>query len=187
MVLEASLKDLSRDTDGDGLADLVEARLLLDPKNKDTDGDGVSDGDDPTPRLDDRLSVTPSAEMYNAFFEDFLSGRKQPQALVVAPGTPSFEARPRTADLDDVRFLKGDARALGGLRPLIRIVTLNEAEFAAAKTRFGEFYPMRIGLTLNGADHAFIAWSEGWRGGSCRIDRDAKGTLVVTSLGTWIT
>ena len=45
---------------------------------------------------------------------------------------------------------------------------------------------MSIDVSLNGKDHAFIEWDEGWRGGSCRIDRDEKGVLVVTNLGAWI-
>ena len=184
-MLEAPLSALAKDTDGDGLSDLVEARLLLDPKKQDTDGDGTIDGDDATPRLDDRLPATPLAEVYNAFFEDFLTGRKQPQAIVVAPGGSPM-GTPRVADLNDVRFLQGEPAALGGLRPLHPIVTLTEAELEAARARFGAFYPMSIDVSLNGKDHAFIEWDEGWRGGSCRIDRDEKGVLVVTNLGAWI-
>lgn len=41
--------DLSRDSDGDGLTDIVEGRLGTDPFKKDTDGDGVPDGIDPCP------------------------------------------------------------------------------------------------------------------------------------------
>lgn len=186
VVLEAPLTALAKDSDGDGLSDLVEARLLLDPTKKDTDGDGVIDGDDPTPRLDDRLPATPLAEVYNAFFEDFLTGRKQPRALIVAPGADPLAATFRAADLEDVRFLRGEAAALGGLRPLVRIITLSAAELEAARARFGAFYPMGIEVSLNGADHAFIEWSEGWRGGSCRVNRDVRGVLVVTHLSSWI-
>ncbi len=185
VVLEAPLSALARDSDADGLSDLVEARLLLDPQKKDTDGDGVIDGDDATPRLDDRLPSTPLAEVYNAFFEDFLTGRKQPSALIVPPGGSPM-GTPRTADLNDVRFLQGEGASLGGLRTLVRIITLSEGELEAARARFGAFYPMSIEVFLNGADHAFIEWSEGWRGGACRVDRDEKGLLVVTSLGSWI-
>ena len=44
-----SLKELRRDTDGDGWTDIEEQRLGLDPKRADTDGDGVSDGRDVCP------------------------------------------------------------------------------------------------------------------------------------------
>ncbi|MBB6049943.1 PQQ-binding-like beta-propeller repeat protein [Armatimonas rosea] len=42
---------LRRDSDGDGLTDLVEQRLGLSPKNADTDGDGLRDGVDPCPNV----------------------------------------------------------------------------------------------------------------------------------------
>jgi len=40
---------LTRDSDGDGLTDLAEERLLSDPGKSDTDGDGIGDGQDRDP------------------------------------------------------------------------------------------------------------------------------------------
>ncbi|MCB8932919.1 MAG: PQQ-like beta-propeller repeat protein [Chthonomonadaceae bacterium] len=45
---------LDSDADGDGLTDLVEARLGTDPKRADTDGDGDPDGVDPWPNAQRR-------------------------------------------------------------------------------------------------------------------------------------
>ena len=44
-----SLKELRKDTDGDGWTDIEEQRLGLDPKRADTDGDGIADGRDVCP------------------------------------------------------------------------------------------------------------------------------------------
>lgn len=41
--------ELDRDSDGDGLTDLMEARLGTDPHHPDTDGDGIPDGKDRNP------------------------------------------------------------------------------------------------------------------------------------------
>lgn len=46
------LAQLRMDSDGDGLPDLVEQSLLLDPKNSDTDSDALPDGIDALPNLD---------------------------------------------------------------------------------------------------------------------------------------
>jgi hypothetical protein len=45
------LAHLREDSDNDGLPDLVEQSLLLDPHNADTDGDGLPDGFDALPNL----------------------------------------------------------------------------------------------------------------------------------------
>ncbi len=192
VILKARLSDLERDTDGDALSDLTEARLLLDWTRVDTDGDGVNDGDDATPRLDDRQQRTTLAEMYNAFFEDFLTGGRQPRALVLSPNARVGDVSaafgtPRAADLDDVRFLEGAPAALAGLKPLVRIINLTTEELGALRERYGTFYPMRVEVIVEGPDHAYVSWSESWRGGSCRIDRDNTGQLVVTQLSSWIT
>jgi hypothetical protein len=47
-----SLAQLRRDSDGDGLTDIGERRLLLDPHRADTDGDGLRDGADSAPNVD---------------------------------------------------------------------------------------------------------------------------------------
>jgi len=47
--LSMSLADLQRDSDGDGLTDLFEERILTDPHSADTDGDGILDASDNQP------------------------------------------------------------------------------------------------------------------------------------------
>lgn len=46
-----SIKEIEKDSDGDGWTDVEEQRLGLDPKNKDTDGDGIPDGQDVCPNF----------------------------------------------------------------------------------------------------------------------------------------
>lgn len=47
-----SLAELRRDSDGDGLTDILEEQLLIDPHNPDTDRDGIEDYYDPQPNVD---------------------------------------------------------------------------------------------------------------------------------------
>jgi outer membrane protein assembly factor BamB len=44
-------RTIRKDSDGDGLTDLVEERLGLNPKNADSDADGLRDGVDPCPNV----------------------------------------------------------------------------------------------------------------------------------------
>jgi hypothetical protein len=46
-----SIKEIQKDSDGDGWTDVEEQRLGLDPKNKDSDGDGIPDGQDVCPNF----------------------------------------------------------------------------------------------------------------------------------------
>lgn len=191
VVLEATLDALAKDSDGDGLTDLLEARLLLDPSSRDTDGDGIGDRDDATPRLDNRLPPTALSHVYNAFLEGF-SERAQPQPLVVPPnsggGLEAAMGTPKPMDLEQTRFLVAPAGALAGLRPLTYVVTLTPAELQAAVKKFGAFYPMDVEVHVSkDGKHGYVRWSERWRGGAVRLDQGADGRWVTQVLSSWIT
>ena len=51
LLLTLDLETLRKDSDGDGLTDIVEAKFRTDPNNADTDGDGVLDNLDMNPRF----------------------------------------------------------------------------------------------------------------------------------------
>ena len=51
LLLTFDLQTLRRDTDGDGLTDIAEAKFHTDPNNPDTDGDGIPDNLDMNPRF----------------------------------------------------------------------------------------------------------------------------------------
>ena len=48
-----SVKSLRKDTDADGLTDITEKLLLLNPNSSDTDADGIKDADDPAPNVNE--------------------------------------------------------------------------------------------------------------------------------------
>lgn len=75
-----------RDSDDDGLTDIEEQRLGLDPHNPDTDGDGIKDGDDICPNLSQKTTAVDedSELIQNAFFAIYgISGSRQ--MLLVSP------------------------------------------------------------------------------------------------------
>lgn len=59
----------ARDSDADGLPDLVERRLGTDPRKPDTDGDGIDDGDDPIPNVPSRPPQGEREEIVEALFQ----------------------------------------------------------------------------------------------------------------------
>lgn len=80
-----------KDSDGDGLTDLVEARLGTDPKNKDTDGDGWSDEIDPCPNaapraLGDKEKIVEACLQARFFQQDWGA-----PGLISVEGVEPFE------------------------------------------------------------------------------------------------
>lgn len=68
--LSISLVDLRRDSDGDGLTDLFEERILTDPRSPDTDRDGLTDGVDNQPLTPFPKNMTDSDEVVLSLIRD---------------------------------------------------------------------------------------------------------------------
>lgn len=82
---------LCKDTDGDGLTDLVEVRLGTDPKQADTDGDVLPDAIDPCPNAAPR-PLGDTEQILSACIEAWLFGQQSPGALVLFnPEVAPFE------------------------------------------------------------------------------------------------
>jgi len=121
------------DSDGDGLPDLAEKRLRLDPEKADTDGDGLDDADDPAPNARLREPVTEDQEIAAAVFRHLfqlegleglegLDGDDRQPAIAVVVSDAALEWRGRagltiTLDAREAgRFLEETA---GGGVPLL--------------------------------------------------------------------
>lgn len=82
---------IRKDTDGDGLTDLVEVRLGTNPKKADTDGDGLSDAVDPCPTAAPRL-LGDTEQIIAACIEACFFGLDwDTPALIAAEGVAPFE------------------------------------------------------------------------------------------------
>ena len=82
---------LRKDTDGDGLTDLVEARLGTNPNTADTDGDGLSDAVDPCPTAAPR-PLGDTEKILVACIEARLFDQNSERPLILfAPGVAPFE------------------------------------------------------------------------------------------------
>lgn len=176
VMLEVPLAVLTQDSDGDGVADLVEDRLLLHPGLADTDGDGLLDGVDPSPRVDDR-QVGPAAEVTAAVFS-----RLHPTTGRRTLATTGFDFSSM-----EVTFVQRDGVDVTGFFANARAIAVTSAELEALNARYGVVFPLELEVVMNGTDHAFVRFSYGWRGGIFRVDRDADGRWVVHSLGSWVT
>lgn len=67
-LVRLDVERLVRDTDGDGVRDLLESRLRTDPAEPDTDGDGAPDGNDGNPLTPKHTTAGDSEEIRQAVF-----------------------------------------------------------------------------------------------------------------------
>jgi hypothetical protein len=67
LFIEFAWSALRRDSDSDGLTDLVEERIATDPHNRDTDGDGIADAEDRLPQVA-RATTTAEGEVLARLF-----------------------------------------------------------------------------------------------------------------------
>ena len=185
--VHAALADLGRDSDRDGLSDLVEQRLMLDPHNPDSDGDGVPDGTDPTPNLAN-MPVGKDAELVAEFFAvnqgmpGIMTGglMRQGDASLPAFGT-ALEPEAGTVYIEAGGL---DLRGATFTRPTI---ILDEKAYARAKARFGGFYPYSFHNVIRNADGTkiYFEYTEHWRGGAVHAEL-VDGHWKVTVLGHWV-
>lgn len=196
LFVRAPLAELQKDSDADGLPDLVEQRLLTDPNAADTDADGLPDGEDALPQVPavHEGAQSPEASLLSAFITLQQGGEEALKGLQVGlpdEGAPPDELRlptgPTPESRYDVTFLEMERGPLRGVRLSSRTIVLTQEELSAAQERFGRFYPLRIDIQLDAkGDQAVIKWDEHWRGGTYEA-RMKDGQWVFESRGEWIT
>ena len=189
LFMEIPLADLSRDSDGDGLTDLVEQHLLLDrpPSSDGTPlvvgllGDaGCSPADAGLRRLRAMLLGRITGMETGALVEPVDRPASNPLALGwrrIEQG----EASPL--------FLKGDPADFTCMPAGGRlIIVYDEAEAADLKRRTPDFHLLEFPHPImnRAGDRGFVRWSAGWTGGTLRIVR-RNGEWQVEEIESWIT
>ena len=195
-LLSVPLETLVRDSDADGLTDLLEQALLLDPASSDSDADGFPDAFDALPRTPYQPGPESArTEVLRAAIPHlFGSGL---HARVVAPltaadlegdgveramGTPVGEGSERTL------FVVGENVDFSAISVAGRVVVLSPEESRAIHERIGVFYPISIGLFVldHGERRGYLGWGGGWTGGALGFKR-IFGRWTVEVLSHWMT
>ncbi|MBV8201008.1 MAG: hypothetical protein JOZ15_10345, partial [Acidobacteria bacterium] len=186
--LEIPTAELARDSDGDGLADLEEERLLTDPEDADTDHDGIGDAEDPMPTVAAVDTPSPAAGAAAALLEHVLADAGKPPAPprrarfggCCAPA-PAAPLGGRTV------FVTGERQWFAGLRPPYRLIVLTaeELETWQHKVTTPFFFGINLLVLDRSGRRACAVWVGNGRGGTVALEQKA-GAWQVEEIGYWV-
>jgi hypothetical protein len=185
--------DLARaraDYDDDGLSDIEERALGLDPIDADSDGDGVPDGSDAVPLTAHRADGAPADLALARAVISQIMGHDH-EALVTGPVSNAAGGLATTHTRSGALFLVGDPRIFAGisLAPA-RLIVYTDADLVALARGPAPFYPPRIARlfsSLDGLRH-YVQWSANWTGGRfVVICTTGGGACAIRELVSWVT
>jgi hypothetical protein len=197
VVIERDLADLERDSDADGMTDIAERRLLLNPANPDSDGDGLEDGVDPMPLTARTPAVRNARLELAAAIVQRLTGHdagaimmpaqaptEPDDALAVMAGAPP--SAPRMLS----RIMVGDPTMFSGLQLPFRLLVYTPEQAERLNAGPAPFLPPVVDIysSLDDRRHLVI-WSAGWVGGQFAVTCAVAATdsCEVEELSNWIT
>lgn len=193
LYLDFPWAELTRDSDGDGLTDLMEERLTTDPHDIDTDGDGIPDGEDLLPRVPLRTGESTTTEVLAVALRGFALGGGR---MVVGIGRDAGGAEiaqnsceVQTSHVGDpVLFIVGDPAQFGSLILSRRTIVLTDEELDAYTKKFGPIYPARIQhLAIDPTgNRAILEINQSWAGETLLLTKTKDGWQV-TIVSSWIT
>jgi hypothetical protein len=195
LYIERSLDDLARDSDRDGLTDVLEDKLRTDPRRADTDGDGLDDGSDTLPGVSLKAATRENSEVIAAVIEHLLGYDSGAIRIGISNNDRAgvrdvlFGSHPRSARSAGVTFLLADKTLFDGLLLPSPVVVLDATDLAYLDARYGLHYPIRFPSPwFNKArTKAVVQWSAGWVGGTLFFTKQPNGSWKSEVVKSWIT
>ena len=182
LLLTLDLKTLRKDSDGDGLTDIVEAKFRTDSNNDDTDGDGIPDNMDMNPRF--ASNRTDKSIIFEALInddEDICYGFKDCESVL------SIDERPEVhcvVDTTETILIVTDELGLQNIQPKsYRVIILTTEEYESNPRYFqNDLCRMRISplFKVDGEkdtyifDYGFNTWGSGYW-----VKKTEKGWRIV--------
>lgn len=192
--IEMSLTRLAADADDDGLTDIEERRLRLDPANRDHDGDGMPDGWDPLPLT--AIDRDPPRWRQALAYTILEKLRGHDQGAIVAPPSVANPGDPLgalvTARKDtqlDTIILGADPQLFSGLTLSYRLMVYPPPALAALSRGGAPSYPARVTEVFSSLDRHthYVSWTASWTGGSFIVRCDENFSCKTEVLSEWIT
>jgi len=189
LYLEIPWEALRRDSDGDGVTDLVEERIVTDPRIADSDGDGIVDGKDALPLVSLAAGKAPEGEVLVSVLNGFRPGRG-----AILEGLVSTEEQRRACVVrasaigGGASFFVGDRSFFAPIDLQRRVVVLARDELDAYEKKFGNTYAADVSYMIVRHDgkKALVVLSESWKEDVYELTKQANGEWKMTAIGGWI-
>lgn len=163
LLLILSLDSLQKDTDSDGLTDIVELKFNLNPKNNDTDSDGIYDNLDLNPRFS--LLRTNETILYETVLNDASCFWDTAGFKIYSNTLPDIN---HAKDSTETFLIVSDNPVIQSIQPHSkRVIILTEREYKEQKRLFDtELIRMNLSPLL-------------------RVDNETGTYLLLQSSGDW--
>lgn len=195
LYLKIPLADLRRDSDGDGLTDIAETHLLLDPHNPDSDGDGLPDGVDPMPNVKHTAVSTPEQQAVQLLLEKLFAIRTGAiiQKIDHGGGEDAILSAITSVTKNDPNsatrpiFVEGEKNDFAGLIPSRMMLIYSAADIAKLQRMTPDFHAVSFGKIIFNRAHTrgFFSYSFGWSGGTVRLLWQ-NGQWKMEEISSWI-
>jgi hypothetical protein len=176
---------IAKDSDGDGLTDILEDKLYLDKYNEDTDGDGIPDNLDINPRVD--YPRTEKTRIYEAILNDEIDwdDKKEIEKLSFNENMTYY-----VTDSTETVFIITDDQDLMGIQPReYRVIFVTPDEYLK-KAKPYNMNPRSMSFSPlfkvnNKKDTYKIFYSFGTWGADYLIKKTKDG-WTIEIISTWI-
>lgn len=191
VMLDFDLTALTRDSDGDWITDMTEARLGMDPHHIDSDRDGIADGFDSLPLT----AFDPAAPKGNTATAVALLGAMmgiESQAIMIGAGkSNSTLLLPGEGVPPDMstQFLVTDPELFAGVTLPFRLLVYRPGDLGKFGRNDAPFYPPVVSAIFTRPDGSekYVIWSAEWIGGTFIVRCDALKECEMIILEEWVT
>ncbi|HEX6642041.1 MAG TPA: hypothetical protein VF215_13060, partial [Thermoanaerobaculia bacterium] len=186
LYLDLPWAELTRDSDGDGVTDLLEERIVTDPHDADTDGDAMPDAEDGLPQVAFAGGAGVEAEILASALDDFSLGGGR--IVVGIPEAETASCQIGTSAISHgVLFLVSNRASFAPLTMDGRAVVLTKDELTAYTKKFGPIYPAQVRhfVIEHGGTRAILELNQSWSGITYLLTKTKDG-WTKRALTSWI-
>jgi hypothetical protein len=185
LLLTLDFKTLRRDTDLDGLTDIVETKFHTNVNNKDSDGDGISDNVDLNPRFS--VPGTDKTVVYEYILNQQTGKYDTTEFAAFSTEKPQINY---ATDSTETILIISDSPDIQSIQPkAVRVIILSETEYANTRGSYStdlkkmSFSPL---FKVDGEKDTYILDFSFQNGGDEYLIRKTKTGWKISIISTWI-